>query len=131
MVIAVSKSIIPAAFAALLISCAGQNKPSAHADTALVEERLLTKYAISQCIARGYPTETIATDANAAAGGYLEHGNLEVDAYGEAVALAERALARVYKGQHGESLNVMKCLDLLGSRDLEQLTQRHLQGDSH
>ena len=90
------------------------------------EASLLTRYTLSQCLAAAYPDTAIERDARAASGGYLEFGNLPIEAYEEATALAREVAARTYNGKHGEPLHAMKCLDLLGSPELEGLLDRNV-----
>lgn len=85
-----------------------------------------TKYTLAQCIAKAYPNTPVATDARAALGGYLENGDLEADAYADATTLATNALKKHFEGLDGESLHVAKCLDLLGSSELEALKRKHI-----
>lgn len=89
------------------------------------EAQLLRSYAAAQCIARAYPNTTTASDAKAAAAGYLEFGNVDADAYSEAVKLAEKALQHNYRGKKGEPLHVMKCIDLMFSPALDTLVERY------
>ena len=85
-----------------------------------------TKYTLAQCIAKAYPDTPVATDARAALGGYLENGDLEADAYADATTLATSASKQQYEGLNGEPLHVAKCLDLLGSPELEALNRKHI-----
>jgi hypothetical protein len=89
-----------------------------------VEMIRFTKYTLAQCIAKGYPDTPVAADAREALGGYLENGNLEMDAYAESTALAQLTLQEQYRGLHGEPLHVAKCLDMLGSEALDTLVFR-------
>lgn len=85
-----------------------------------------TKYTLAQCIAKAYPDTPVASDARAALGGYLENGDLEADAYADATTLATSASKQHYEGLNGEPLHVAKCLDLLGSHELEALLNKHV-----
>ena len=124
------KSVQPAVVALLTAafstSCAttGTLAPIAAGDNN--EASLLTRYTLSQCLAAAYPDTDIARDASAAAGGYLEFGSLPIETYQGATALARKAAARTYTSKHGEPLHAMKCLDLLGSAELEGLLDRNI-----
>jgi hypothetical protein len=85
-----------------------------------------TKYTLAQCIAKAYPDTPVATDARAALGGYLENGDLEADAYADATTVAISASKQHYEGLDGEPLHVAKCLDLIGSPELEALLNKHI-----
>lgn len=111
---------------ALVTGCATAGTSAPAAASGDEEASLLTRYTLSQCLAAAYPDTTIERDARAASGGYLEFGNLPIEAYEEATALAREAAARTYNGKHGEPLHAMKCLDLLDSPELEGLLDRHL-----
>jgi hypothetical protein len=91
------------------------------------DSQLLKSYAVSQCIARGYPRTPIAEDAKAASGGYLEFGRVPVDMYGDAIALAEKALKLTYQSKSGKELQIMKCIDLIFDPALDALSQRAVQ----
>ena len=92
------------------------------------EASLLTRYVLSQCLARAYPDTDLARDAQAAAGGYMEFGSLPIEAYEEAAVLAAEAASRTYQGKHGHPLHAMKCLDLLQSPELDGLLERNVVG---
>lgn len=85
-----------------------------------------TKYTLAQCIAKAYPNTPVATDARAALDGYLENGALGADAYVDATTLATSASEQHFEGLNGEPLHVAKCLDLIGSPELEALKHKHI-----
>lgn len=115
---------IALAASALLTGCATAGTPAATGGDD--QASLLTRYTLSQCLAAAYPGTAIERDARAASGGYLEFGDLPIEAYEEATALARQAAARTYNGKHGEPLHAMKCLDLLDSPELEALLDRNV-----
>jgi hypothetical protein len=85
----------------------------------------LKNFALSACITEGYRAEEVKQDGSAAAGGYLELGSLPMAAYEKAAALGKAFLARDYRGKHGETLTLMKCIDLFNSKELEQLARKY------
>lgn len=89
------------------------------------EASLLTRYTLAQCLARAYPDTPTASDAGAAAGGYLEFGDLAIEPYEAASRLAADTAAQRYTGKHGEPLHAMKCLDLLVDPRLEHLLDQY------
>jgi len=109
---------------ALVAGCATAGMPAPDQTGHGSEASLLTRYALSQCLAAAYPDTGIERDARAAAGGYLEFGNLQIEAYEHATAIARAAASRRYEGKQGEPLHVMKCLDLMDSPELERLLDR-------
>lgn len=111
--------------ALMAAGCASTGATPHQAPGSGTEASLLTRYALSQCLARAYPHTAMERDARAAAGGYLEFGNLPIEAYEDATALAAEAAARTYTGKHGEPLHAMKCLDLLADPELDRLLELH------
>jgi len=83
-------------------------------------------YALSTCIADGYQSQETASDAAAAARGYLELGDLPLEAHTEATLLGREYLKREYKSKSGAALVLMKCIDFYHSDELEALYQKHL-----
>ncbi len=81
-------------------------------------------YALSTCIADGYKSKEIISDAAAAARGYLEFGELPLEAYTEATLLGRKYLKKTYKSKVGAKLSLMKCLDFYHSKELEALYQK-------
>ena len=85
--------------------------------------------ALSSCVATAYASEPkAAADAGATAGG-LDSTWTNYDpelASGEVSKLIEKYLARQYNSIQGPSikLDLMKCLDLYHSKDLDLLTKR-------
>lgn len=51
---------------------------------------MLPSYALAQCFAKAYSNTNAASDPNATAAGYLEFGNIDADAYAEAMKIAEK-----------------------------------------
>ena len=58
-------------------------------------------YALSTCIADGYKSDEVVKDASAAARGYLEFGDLPLEAHTEAILLGRKFLAQAYKSISG------------------------------
>ena len=83
-------------------------------------------YAFCACIAEGFKSSEVVSEANAAAGGYVELGAHPIEAYQEAVALARRFLARKYIGKETDAkFTLMKCIDLYNSRELDDLVRKY------
>lgn len=92
--------------------------------------------ALSSCIAQAYSTEPkAAADAGATAAGLdstwtsydVENGG------GEISKLVNRYLTRQYNSIQGPEikLNLMKCLDLYHSKDLERIAKRFVINPTH
>ena len=85
----------------------------------------LKNYALSSCIADGYQSNEVASDATAAANGYKELGSLDIDAYNEAAVLGRQFLAKEYASHSGEKLTLMKCIDFYHSKELDRLARKY------
>ncbi len=86
----------------------------------------LKSYALTICLARGFPdNKALTTETHAAARAYIDFGKFGIDAYNEAAALAHRFVAQHYESEHGEKLTVLKCLDLFHSKELATLAQKY------
>lgn len=85
----------------------------------------LRNFALSVCISDGYQSEEVVKDSRAAAGGYLELGGFPIEAYEEAASLGKKFLAKDYRGKRGEKLTLMKCIDLIHSKELEQIIRKY------
>lgn len=106
---------------ALITGCAARS-------TKNTDALYLTKYTLAQCLRLAYPNTPVDQDALVASGNYLEHGTLGEDAYEEAVDLAEKTVAKKYVAlvDPPQPLHVAKCIDLIGSPELDQLIKRHV-----
>jgi hypothetical protein len=76
-------------------------------------------YALSACLANGFQSKEVVNDAAAAARGYLELGDLPLEAHTQALRLSKKFLLKEYKSISGEKLVLMKCIDFYSSRDLD------------
>jgi hypothetical protein len=85
----------------------------------------LRNFALSVCISDGYKSEEVVKDSRAAAGGYLELGGFPIEAYEETAALGKKFLTKEYRGKHGEKLTLMKCIDLIHSKDLDLIIRKY------
>lgn len=107
--------------------------PSAQTDTSVharsssyTPAQHLVNYALSACLAQGFPRQPIEREALAAAGGYVELGAYDAEAYHEAQQLAQRYLQKSYLGKHADTeLTVMKCVDLMYSAELQDIVRRY------
>ncbi len=91
----------------------------------LANERF-RNYAFCACIAEGFKSSEVVSEANAAAGGYVQLGSHPIEAYQEAVSLARTFLARKYTGKETDAkFTLMKCIDLYNSRELEDLIRKY------
>ncbi len=87
-------------------------------------KRNFKNYALSTCLADGYKSKEVISDAAAAARGYLEFGELPLEAHTEATLLGRKFLKKTYKSKSGAKLTLMKCLDFVHSQELETIFQK-------
>ncbi len=85
----------------------------------------LKNFALGSCLADGYKSEEVIKDATAAAGGYLELGDLPFEAHTEAALLGRKFLSKEYKSITGEKLILMKCIDFYNSQELDLLAKKY------
>lgn len=85
----------------------------------------LKNYALCTCIADGFESKEVIEDAAAGARGYLEFGDLPLDAYTQATLLGRDYLKKEYKSMTGQKLVLMKCIDLYNSKELNALAKRY------
>lgn len=86
----------------------------------------LRNFALSRCIVDGYDLPAaVSGDITAAANGYLELGSLPIEAYSEAASAARVFLKKQYVGKYGDSLILMKCIDLYHSKELDEIARKY------
>lgn len=90
------------------------------------DKELLENYALTKCIGMTHNSVELKKDADASAQGYLEFGNVDFQAYEDAIALASSFLNRSYDSKSGAPLNVMKCIDMYHSRELDVLVEKYV-----
>ncbi|ELY4672353.1 T6SS amidase immunity protein Tai4 family protein [Cronobacter muytjensii] len=95
------------------------------ARTAYSPEEYLKNYALSTCIAQGYESTEVKSDASAAARGYLEFGEYSLEAHTAVIELGKTFLARKYGSQSGEPMTLAKCIDFIHSDELAALIRRY------
>lgn len=81
-------------------------------------QNLFKRYALSTCIADGFPEGEVFSEASAAARGYLELGDLPIEAHTEATLLGREYLKKEYLSKSGAKLTLMKCIDFYKSEEL-------------
>ncbi|AIN14483.1 acetyltransferase [Yersinia pseudotuberculosis] len=86
----------------------------------------LENFALSICLAEGFPDGEINSEAFSAVGAYVELGAYPVEAYEEVSELAKKFLEKKYISKNGESkLTVMKCIDLSQSSELSAIKDKY------
>ena len=84
----------------------------------------LRHYALSACLAQAFPA--IRDEARAAQGAYLEFDGHPAETYQAVQDMAQRWLQRDYPSFRDVTLDVMKCIDLSESPELDALGRRTL-----
>lgn len=90
------------------------------------DQVLLKNYALTKCLAQASGAADFKKDADATAAGYLEFGHVDFQAYEDAIALGHTFVAKDYPSKSGQSLNVMKCVDLFHSNELDRLVRKYV-----
>lgn len=85
----------------------------------------LKNYALSTCLAYGFNSKEVIQEAAAAARGYVEFGDLPLEAYTEAALAGKKFLAKKYFSQYGQKLTVMKCIDFYHSKELDMIIKKY------
>lgn len=88
-------------------------------------EEYFKNYALSTCIADGFESKEVVSEAAAAARGYLELGEYPLEAHTEATLLGRQFLKREYKSKSGAKLTIMKCIDFYHSHELDELAKKY------
>ncbi len=88
-------------------------------------EDYFKNYALSTCISDGYESQEVISDAAAAARGYLELGDLPIEAHTEATLLGREYLKKKYRSKSGVDLVLMKCIDFYHSDELDLLYKKY------
>ncbi len=109
------------AFAVLTIS----QQAHAQEETSKYSQKVLLKnWALSRCLGQVYVDEKTKEDANATASAYLEFGRQPIESYEALGRLVDRYASRKYAGSIRSDFNTMKCIDLINSKELENLVSK-------
>lgn len=82
-------------------------------------------YANTICMGSAFTDNEIKGDANRSANGYMEHGNISLDAYQELRDRVDIWLIKDYMSKSGGSLQIMKCNDFYNSGDIQEIYQKY------
>ena len=88
---------------------------------------MFKNYTLSVCInmAYGATSESLLKEASLAANGYREFSNIDLSAFEASRALISKWLTKDYISKNGGQINLMKCIDLYNSPELEKLFIQH------
>ncbi|KPJ92111.1 MAG: hypothetical protein AMJ53_10050 [Gammaproteobacteria bacterium SG8_11] len=91
------------------------------------EKNFFRYFTLAVCMGMAYESDSkkLASDVGKAASGYLEFGHMDLDAYEDARELIKTWLKKDYQSKTGGQVEIMKCIDLFESEDLDSLYQKH------
>ncbi len=114
------RRLITIAMISTLIGCTA-NK----GNTKNLENINFYNYAYSICIGSSFNANEVKEDANRSANGYMEHGNISLDAYQELRNRVDVWLAKDYMSKSGGSLQIMKCNDFYNSGEVQEIYHKY------
>lgn len=82
-------------------------------------------YAYAICIGSAFDVDVVREDANRSANGYMQQGNISLEAYQALRSKVDSWLAKEYPSQSGGSLQIMKCNDFFNSGDIQKIYIEH------
>jgi hypothetical protein len=88
------------------------------------QKTLLKNWALSRCLGEVYTDAKTKEDAYAAASAYLEFGRQPIEVYEALSTVVNKYASRSYAGSVNSNFNTMKCIDLLNSKELDELTNK-------
>ena len=89
------------------------------------EEINFKKYAYAICIGSAFEADEVKSDASRSANGYMEYGNISLDAYQELRERVDYWLDKPYLSKSGGSLQIMKCNDFYHSDEISNIYMKH------
>lgn len=89
------------------------------------ESDLLKNYGLAVCLGAAFESDELRSDVNKAAVGYMERGELPLEAYEDVRETANKWLQKDYSSKHGGQVNSAKCIDFYLSEDLEAVFERY------
>ena len=90
-------------------------------DSAEQERYTYKSWVLSRCLASIAKNEEDKADALNTASVYLEASRLSIEDFTDAKPLIEKYITKNYQGSIPGTFNTKKCIELLYSRELEQL----------
>ena len=90
--------------------------------TKMVKEELYFKnFGIAVCFASSFKIDELTEDLSKAGNGYIQRGNVSLDAYDKLRGLAKLWQKKDYPSKQGGQVKSAKCIDFYNSDDLHQL----------
>ncbi|MGN0920192.1 MAG: T6SS amidase immunity protein Tai4 family protein [Cellvibrio sp.] len=82
-------------------------------------------YALGVCLGAAFPGSEVASDVNKALNGYLDRGNMSLEAYDEIRVFTQVWLAKDYSSKSGTQIQSMKCFDFSASDDVVSIYKKY------
>lgn len=89
------------------------------------ENESFEKYAAAICFGSAFDSDAVKADFNKAANGFMEQGNMPLEAYEELRLLVKGWLQKDYPSKHGGQVQSAKCFDLIDSAELQLLFETY------
>jgi hypothetical protein len=89
------------------------------------EEILFYNYGLAVCLGAAFEDKIVKSDFNKSANGYMERGDMPIEAYEELRAAAKRWLEKSYASKHGGQVNSAKCIDFQRSQEISELFKKY------
>lgn len=109
----VIKKLITLTLLSFILSCSQNNFKNTS------EENNFLNYALSICLGSAFENEITKSDFNKSANGFMERGNMPLEAYEELRTLVDIWLQKNYPSKHGGQVNSAKCIDFYVSNDVQ------------
>ena len=89
------------------------------------EKSYFSNFALAICLGSAFDDDSVKSDFNKAANGYMERGNMPIEAINEMRGLVDSWLKKDYPSKHGGQVNSAKCFDFYHSEELAQLFKKY------
>jgi len=111
-------------FMVIFISSCASLSPSNKPGTPR-EQVLFENFIFSICLGTAFNDTKVAVDTNKAANGYMQHGNMPIEAYEASRVVVDSWLDKEYLSKSGGQIQIMKCIDLFRSQDIKVLYEKY------
>lgn len=88
------------------------------------QQELLKNWALAACLGETLKSKEDRDDVSASASAYMEFGEQPIEAYEALRKIAHKYASLKYGGSIKSEFNLMKCIDLFHSTDLEKITKK-------
>lgn len=110
----------------VLILCILQTSACSASNAVTQEELYFKNLALSICLGAAFDhDEVVRSDFNKAANGYMEKGNMPIEAIEEIRGRVDEWLEKDYRSKQGGQVNSAKCFDFRNSQELADVFNNH------